>query len=125
MSEDQQSPRNRTARESDDTGIRLRLYEERTDARLRAGAETMDGLRQAIDELKPKPRSAWPFLTFGFVVALAMAGWIWQAARYPDRQDLAEVNRKIEIGNSKLVDIIIEQEKIRGAIVRLQEAKRR
>lgn len=125
MSEDQQSPRTRTARDSDDTGVRLRLYEERTDARLREGATAMATMRAAIAEIKPKPRSAWPFVTFGFAVALAFGGWIWQAARYPDRQDLAEVNRRIEMVNGKLIDIVLEQEKIRGALVRLQEAKRR
>ena len=123
MSEEE--PRRRIARESDDVGVRLRLYEERTDARLHAGSETMAQLKEQIAELTPKPRSAWPYVTFGFMAVLALAGWIWQAARYPERAEFEQMRRdlgqRIDTTNSKLLDLVLEQERTRGVLQRLEK----
>ena len=121
-----EDPRRRIARESDDVGMRLRLFEERTENRLRAGAETMSAMRTQIEELKPKPRSVWPFITGGCAVIVALMGWVWQASRYPERpefeQNRVEMNQRFDAINTKLLNILLEQERVRGSLERIEKA---
>jgi hypothetical protein len=63
---------------------RQREKEAATDARLREGAEAFSDLRKAI---APKPMSLVKILPVLVVGVLSLLGFVWAAARYPDRHE--------------------------------------
>jgi len=63
---------------------RQREKEATTDARLREGAEAFSDLRKAI---APKPMSLVKILPVLVVGVLSLLGFVWAAARYPDRHE--------------------------------------
>lgn len=63
--------------------------------RLNVGAENFTNIRRSQANLErelqdvkaPKPVQTWRVAGFALTVAVMLAGWIWAAARYPDRAD--------------------------------------
>lgn len=106
----------RTARESD-VGYQLGVFKERTEERLKQGAQTMAELREKVEELTPKPKPPWPLLSFGFVAVTALCGWVWQLARYPDRSEFesakTEASQHLREIDSRLSSINLELERLR------------
>jgi phage shock protein A len=62
---------------------RVAVYEERTDNRLSQGAATIGELKGAVVDLRPKRGNL-----LGASLALAVAGIVFAAGRYPDRTEL-------------------------------------
>jgi hypothetical protein len=55
-----------------------------TESRLREGAESFSELRRAV---APKPLSLVKILPVLIVAMLSLLGFVWAAARYPDRRE--------------------------------------
>lgn len=69
---------------------KIHKLEWRSDAfndRLNMGSSTFAEMKHELDQLKPKPIHAWKIISTIIGVALVIAGFIWQAARYPDRTE--------------------------------------
>lgn len=113
-------PALRAPTEPGDIDSRLRHVEDRiarsewkaevTDKRLHEGAESFEMTRQSLELLRsrleeairPKPFPAWKLAgLFAGLVSL-VAGWIWQAARYPDRQEFQSLQSKVDTELEKL-----------------------
>jgi len=108
---------------------RVQDLERRVEERLRSGAATFDKLweaintvrdeaREQIDALKPKPMPAWKILAALAGVAIFVGTLIWQAARYPDRDEYNDVRG--DVGTIK-----IEQAQIRTVVEGVRESQTR
>lgn len=87
-------PRPRSAEEAFDRlqalETRVLVYEERIDTRLTAGAVTMTELKSALSDLRPKRQN----LLGAASLALAIAGIVFAAGRYPDRTELERTQER-------------------------------
>jgi hypothetical protein len=71
--------------------------------RLNVGAENFTNIRRSqaslereLQEVKtPKPIQTWRMAGFVLTVVVMVAGWIWAAARYPDREEYNALEREL------------------------------
>ena len=74
-----------------------------TELRLREGAESFSELRRAV---APKPMSLVKMLPVLVVAVLSLLGFVWAAARYPDRH---EFDTKLNTVQADISAIRLEQ----------------
>jgi len=94
---------------------RVLVYEERTDNRLNHGAATMGEIKTVLGDLKPK-RQSWLGATG---IAIALAGTVFAAGRYPDR---SELERSQEHAVSTVDDLRVQLQLLERELVRLRTA---
>ena len=80
-----------------------RERETATETRLREGAESFSELRRAV---APKPMSLVKMLPVLVVAVLSLLGFVWAAARYPDRH---EFDTKLNTVQADISAIRLEQ----------------
>lgn len=84
--------------------------DEAVERRLAEGVQTFTDIRTELRAMSPKPLSTWKVIGFilGPVLALLVlvGGFIWQAAKYPDRSEFEDAKKQIgEVQTRLTVDI--------------------
>jgi hypothetical protein len=69
--------------------VLLPEMERRLTERLNAGANKFGALEE---QLRPKPRSPWTYIGALFGIVVFVGSIIWQAAKYPDREEFQAAN---------------------------------
>lgn len=119
---------------------RVKDLERRVEERLRAGTETMSRLKSSLDAvhkeamesieaLRPRPTPWWKIASIAVGVASVIGALIWQAARYPDRQEF-EAGQERQSDNLDRVrghvnEIKLEQVQIRGDVDAIRSSQAR
>lgn len=91
---------------------------ETVNERLDRGAATFSDLRRATELLTPKPTPPWKIVGIVVTVAVLLAGWVWQAAKYPNRDEFNSVREEVGI-------LKIEQVKMQADIDAIVDSQAR
>jgi len=78
----------------------LEAVERRLVERLDNGAERFSAHKRQLADLEQRmqPKAADKWRVAGFIVGVAVmvGGWVWQAAKYPDRSEYAAIQTRID-----------------------------
>lgn len=111
----------------------MEWQQESIDKRLNEGAETFSEVRQSIkdihEQLKPKPIPMWKVASFALTIMLLVGAWIWQAARYPDRDEFNEARQtgeaKTDLVQIEVTHLKLEQVKMQSNISQIKSSQAR
>jgi len=119
-------------------GERVAKVEWRTEAideRLAQGAEAFSDLRNSMadvrsdiqqahdrfqEAIQPKPMAVWKIAGLVLTVVVLVSSWIWQAAKYPNREEFNASKQESQLSQEKLSDEI-DSVKLKQAEIRTDQ----
>jgi len=104
---------------------RLEWELEQVETRLDKGAQAFSDIRnehqQLRDAVAPKPTPTWKVIAVGLTVITLLAGWVWQAAKYPNRDEFDTVRREVNTLKLDQVKIQKDIESIKASQERVED----
>lgn len=83
----------------------LEHHEGAVKSRLDQGAQHFSKLENALEQLKPKPKTL-QIVGVGFGIVTFIGALIWQAARYPDRTEFDQAIRSLQHENRATAEVV-------------------